>query len=91
MILLLIAGNTTFAEEKKKSNEITVGFVKNTAEKDIAAFEKKFNLTVVKKFKRICAIRYKVADGKESSKTISKVQQEKIVRYAERNGKVAQK
>jgi hypothetical protein len=87
LMLFIVAGNTSLCEDKNPTKEIIVGFIKNTDEKDISAFEKKFNLTLVKKFKRIYAIRYKVSTSIDCKKTISAVKREKIVRYAELNGK----
>ncbi len=87
LLLFIVVGNTALCEDKNSPKEIIVGFVKNTNEKDISAFEKKFNLTLVKKFKRIYAIRYKVSNSNDCKKTISQVKREKIVRYAELNGK----
>ena len=91
VMLFLLAGNTAVADDKKNKGEIIVGFVKDTSQNDIDAFQKKFNLTVIKPFKRICAIRYKVANAKECAKTIASIKKEKIVRYVEMNGKVAKK
>ena len=91
IMLFLLAGKTAFAEDKKNKGEIIVGFVKDTSQNDINAFQKKFNLTVIKPFKRICAIRYKVADSKDCAKLIASIKKEKIVRYVEMNGKVAKK
>jgi tRNA A37 methylthiotransferase MiaB len=90
-IMLLIAGNTGLAEDKKMASEIIVGFAKNTDQAQITSFEKKFKLTAIKKFKRVFAIRYKIPTGGDCKKTINKVQQEKIVRYAELNGKIPKK
>ena len=89
-ILFLISGTAT-AEVQSKTPEIIVGFVKDTPQKDITSFQKKYNLKVIKPFKRICAVRYRVDSKEECKKTISEIKQEKIVRYVEMNAKPQKK
>jgi len=92
LLLLITAGTNSQAENKKKDcTQIIIGFSKNASEADIKAIEKKFKLTAVKQFKRIYAICYQFEDGKNLDALIKEIQQEKVVRYAERNGKVANK
>lgn len=92
LMLLLAAGTSSIAEEKKdECNQIIVGFSKDADKSEIKALEDKFKLTAVKKFKRIHAICYKFEDGANLDALIKKLQQEKAVRYAERNGKVSNK
>lgn len=81
------------AEEKKDSpkKQVIIGFKKKTDQQDIKALEEKFNLKAVKRFKRISAACYEVADVSDLKSFIKKVQEEDIVRYAERNGKVSNK
>ena len=90
-LLLMTAGTSSLAEKKKVCEEIIIGFSKDAKKSDIKALEKKFQLKAVKEFKRIYAICYKFNDGENLDALIKKLQQENIVRYAERNGKVAKK
>lgn len=92
LIMLITAGTNLFAEEKKKdSNEIIIGFSKEANKTEIEALEDKFKLKAVKRFKRIYAICYELENAEQIEDLIKKLQQESIVRYAERNGKVAKK
>lgn len=80
------------AEEKKPIiKQIIIGYAKNTAPKDIKALEQKFKIKTIKKFKRIYAICYEIPTSQDLIELINLIQQEKIVKYAERNGKVAKK
>ena len=78
------------AASKKSSSEIIVGFSKETKPEDIKILEAKYKLTIIKKFKRIYAIHYKINEGK-IAELIKLLQNEKIVTYAEPNGKVSKK
>lgn len=91
-MLLVAAGTSSFAENKKKEcDQIIIGFSKEAKKSDIKVLEQKFKLQAVKEFKRIYAICYKFENGENLDSLIKKLQQEDIVRYAERNGKVAKK
>ena len=90
--LLITAGASAFAEDNKKvCDQIIIGFSKDAKKSDIKVLEQKFKLQAVKEFKRIYAICYKFEDGENLDSLIKKLQQENIVRYAERNGKVSKK
>jgi len=91
LLMLITAGTPLMAENKKLCDEIIIGFSKDASKADIEALQSKFKLKAVKKFKRIYAICYKLEDAKKMEALIKKLQQENIVRYAERNGKVAKK
>ena len=91
VVMFLLAGSTALADTEEKSSEIIIGFVKDTPQKDIINFQKKYNLEVIKPFKRICAIRYRVESSEEYKKKISAIKQEKIVRYVEKNLKPVKK
>lgn len=91
ILLTIIASAPAIAEVKKSSDEIIVGFVKDTSENDITAFQKKYNLVVIKPFKRICAVRYKVDKDENSGTAIKSIKQEKIVRYVEVKSKPKKK
>ena len=71
--------------------QIIIGYTENADPKDIKKLEKKYEIKVVKTFKRIYAICYEIKSPKDIPEIINKIQQEKIVKYAERNGKVAKK
>ncbi|MCM8541933.1 MAG: hypothetical protein NE328_16810 [Lentisphaeraceae bacterium] len=90
--LLITAGASAFAEDNKKiCDQIIIGFSKDAKKSDIKVLEQKFKLQAVKEFKRIYAICYKFEDGENLDSLIKKLQEENIVRYAERNGKVSKK
>jgi 2-methylcitrate dehydratase PrpD len=92
LLVILISITSATAEEKEdQSIEVIIGYAKNTSNEDIEALEKKLQITPTKKFKRIYAICYKLPLSVDVNDFITKVQQEKIVKYAERNGKVANK
>lgn len=92
LLLLMTAGTSSFAENKEKiCDQIIIGFSKDAKKTDIKNLEQKFKLTSIKEFKRIYAICYKFKDGENLDTLIKKLQQENIVRYAERNSKVAKK
>tara|TARA_B100001059_G_C17365664_1_gene347282 strand:- start:229 stop:540 length:312 start_codon:yes stop_codon:yes gene_type:complete len=89
LVILIVSQTSLNAKERKsQKKQVIIGYAKNTAKKDIKTLEQKFDLKVVKKFKRIHAICYEVQSDKELPKFITLLQREKIVRYAERNGKV---
>lgn len=80
------------ADEKKQcKKQIIVGYAKNTDPKQIQSLEDKFKIKVIKKFKRIYAICYEIPATQEVPEIIKLIQQEKIVKYAERNGKITKK
>lgn len=83
-IFLVLLSLSTGVNAKDKNTEIIIGFVKTATNDDIKAFEKKFSLKAVKKFKRIYAIRYQIQMSEDCKKVIAKVQQEQIVSYAEK-------
>jgi hypothetical protein len=93
-LLILMVASTTISHAEEINTpkvQIIIGYAKSTAAKDIAALESKFGLKEIKKFKRIYAICYESQSTQKFSDLIKKIQEEKIVRYAERNGKVAKK
>ena len=91
--LLIIVSLSLFslnAEDKEAvKNQIIVGYDKNAKPNDIKALEEKFDIKVIKKFKRIYAICYEIPHEQCSNEIINKIQEEKIVKYAEKNGRVA--
>ena len=92
LFLLISAGASASAEDNKKMcSQIIIGFSKDAKKSDIKILEEKFKLQAVKEFKRIYAICYKFEEGENLESLIKKLQQENIVRYAERNGKVSKK
>ena len=92
LLLLITAGTSSFAENKGKvCDQIIIGFSKDAKKSEIKVLEGKFKLKAVKEFKRIYAICYKFEDGENLDSLIKKLQQENIVRYAEKNSKVAKK
>ena len=92
LLLLISAGASAFAEDNKKiCDQIIIGFSKDAKKSDIKVLEQKFKLKAVKEFKRIYAICYKFNEGENLDSLIKKLQQENIVRYAERNVKASKK
>jgi len=90
LLSLVIFSSSALAENKNSAREIIIGFAKNTKDSDIKILEKKYQLTLIKKFKRIYAIQYKI-DTSKLSEIINLLQAEKIVRYAEANNKTKAK
>lgn len=93
LTLLMIVSLSLFslnADDKKATKkQIIVGYDKSANQKDIKALEEKFDIKVVKKFKRIYAICYEIPQEQDTNEIINKIQEEKIVKYAEQNGRVA--
>ncbi|MCH2206701.1 MAG: hypothetical protein MK132_12630 [Lentisphaerales bacterium] len=92
LVILSFSAISLKAKEKKPlENQIIVGYAKNTDPKQIKSLEDKFKIKVIKKFKRIYAICYEIPVTQNIPELINLIQQEKIVKYAEKNGKIAKK